>query len=125
MTEAQLPANLLLVHRGLLACIYALLAYFGVISLMAVQGLNLAFPVVWLIHSLPLLIFLPGLLQRRPRTHAWLSFVILLYFIHAVLLAFDPVRRWLGVIEVILCVAIFTLLILFIRQYRDHYQTNI
>lgn len=125
MTASPLPSSLMLIHRSLLASIYALLAYFGVISLMAVQGPNLAFPVVWLIQVFPLLIFLPGLLRQRPRTHAWLSFVILLYFIHAVLVAFDPVRRWLGIIEVLLCVLIFSLLILFIRQYRDHYQTNI
>jgi len=86
-------------------------------------GFSLAMPVIWLLQILPLLIFLPGMLSGRARSHAWLSFVILLYFVHGVLLAFSAERRWLGITEVILCSLLFIGLIVHIRRYRDHYQT--
>jgi len=48
-----------------------------------------------------------------------------LYFMHGVLIAFEPGRFWLGFVEATLCTVIFVLLILFIRQYRDHYQVSL
>ena len=123
--QRQLPASLQRIRQALLGCYAGLLLYFAFSSYLALGGASLAWPVVWLLQTLPLLLFAPGLLQARPRPHAWFSFAILLYFCHAVLVAFDPGRRWLGVIEVLLCSAIFVLLILFIRQYRDHFQEAI
>ncbi len=40
---------------------------------------------VWLFRLLPLLLFLPGLLADRLRSHIWLCLVCLLYFTAAVL----------------------------------------
>jgi len=125
MDTTALPANIANTRLLVLANFYALLLYFGVNSLLSLPGLSLAMPVIWLLQTIPLLIFLPGLLRTRPRIFAWLSFVILLYFMHAVLLAFDPARRWLGVTEALLCTSLFALLVVFIRQYRDHYQVGI
>ena len=88
-------------------------------------GFTLATPVIWLIQTLPLLIFLKGLLQNNLRTYAWMCFVVLLYFTHGVLLAFDPPRRWLGVTEVLLCVIMFVAIILYIRQYREHFKVGL
>lgn len=122
---SQLPPAMRRTHQAILLCYAAMLVYFAVNSLLALGGISLAWPVVWLLQTLPLLLFAPGLIKARPRPHAWLSFAILLYFIHAVLLAFDPARRWLGLIEVLLCVAIFVLLIVFLRQYRAHFQQPI
>ncbi len=45
---------------------------------------------------LPLLLFLPSLLGRRPRGHAWLAFVSLLYFMIGVNVAILPGLGWLG-----------------------------
>lgn len=45
---------------------------------------------------LPLLLFLPSLLGRRPRGHAWLAFVSLLYFMIGVNVAILPGLAWLG-----------------------------
>lgn len=125
MESTTLPANIARTRLLVLANFSALLVYFAVNAVRSLPELSLAMPVIWLLQTLPLLIFLPGLLRTRPRNFAWLSFVILLYFMHAVLLAFDPERRWLGVIEALLCISLFTLLVIFIRQYRNHYQVGI
>lgn len=39
---------------------------------------------------LPLILFLPSILTRRPRGHAWLAFVSLLYFAQGVMVASLP-----------------------------------
>lgn len=45
---------------------------------------------IWLFKVLPLLLFIPGLIQRRHSTSAWLSYVSMLYFVLGVLLTFTP-----------------------------------
>lgn len=120
----EFPTKLTQIRLILIMLYSALLAYFAINSYMAL-GVSPALPVIWLVQTLPLLIFLPGILKGKARTYAWLSFVVLLYFIHGVLLAFDEQRRWLGVIEVTLCVLMFVYLVLFIRNYRDHFQTGV
>lgn len=125
MEHTTLPASIARTHRLVLANFCALLLYFALNTALSLPELSLAMPVIWLLQTLPLLIFLPGLLRQRPRIYAWLSFVILLYFMHAVLLAFDPARRWLGVLEALLCISMFIVLVVFIRQYRQHYQVGI
>ena len=120
----EFPAKLVQIRSLIIVLYSALLVYFAINSYMAL-GLSVALPVIWLLQTLPLLIFLPGLLKGKARTYAWLSFAILLYFIHGVLLAFDEQRRWLGVVEVTLCVLIFVYLVLFIRSYRDYFQTGV
>jgi uncharacterized membrane protein len=52
-------------------------------------------------------------------------FVCLMYLTHGVLVAFDPARQVLGLVEVALCSSMFCFLILFIKQYKDFYQVNI
>ena len=109
----------------MLAACYGLLLNFLVSSLMVLNGLAAATLVIWLVQIIPLAIFLPGLHQRRLRSFAWVSFVILLYFMHGVLVAFDPGRRWFGLIEVSLCTVAFVALIIYIRQYRQYYQVRL
>jgi uncharacterized membrane protein len=71
--------------------------------------------VVWLALSLPLLVFLPALLRRGGvRSHAWLSFVSLLYFAQAVTSLFAGVRP-LNIVELLASVALFTCTLLFVR----------
>ena len=115
------PAKLQKTRQATLALYFALLVYFAINSFMAL-GASAAMPVIWLLQTLPLLIFLPGLVQGKARSYAWMSFVVLLYFVHGVLLAFDAQRRWLGLVEVTLCVLMFICLIVFIRRYRSHFQ---
>lgn len=45
---------------------------------------------IWLFKILPLLLFIPGLIDRRHSTSAWLSYIAMLYFVLAVLLTFTP-----------------------------------
>lgn len=63
--------------------------------------------VIWLIVTVPLLIFLPGLWRARPRTHAWLCFVTLLYFLMAVPNVFIADGRELAVVELVGVVMLF------------------
>lgn len=123
MSESNsLPNSIELLRRSILTAYYALLLYFVVSALLVFGELRIASFAIWIIQVTPLLIFARGLHRAQLRTYGWLSFVILLYFMHGVLIAFEPQRFWLGLVEVLLCVAIFVLLILFIRKYRDHYQ---
>ena len=126
MTSSNtLPPSIELLRKSLLTAYYALLIYFVVSALMVFGELRPASLAIWLIQATPLLIFARGLHYANLRTYGWVSFVILLYFIHGVLIAFQPGQFWLGLVETILCTVIFVLLILFIRQYRDHYQVSL
>lgn len=61
-----------------------------------------------ILFLLPLLLFLPSLLARRPRGHAWLAFVSLLYFMMGVNVAILPGLGWLGWLIVLAALALFT-----------------
>lgn len=71
--------------------------------------------VIWLIHVLPLSAFVKVVWQGKPRGCAWLCFVLLLYFTGAVLAAASPLTRWLGVVECVLIVLLFSSAMLFAR----------
>ncbi len=124
-TDNLPPLALQRLHWAILATYYGLLGCFLLGALAALEGVSAATPVIWLIQSIPLLIFARGLHQQRLRTHAWMSFVVLLYFCNAVLIAFDPQRRWLGLLEVLFTVTLFSALVAYIRLYRNHYQVSI
>jgi len=120
-----LPSSIELLRKSLLAAYYALLIYFVVSALMVFGEFRPASLAIWLIQVTPLLIFARGLHYANLRTYGWVSFVILLYFMHGVLIAFQPGQFLLGLVEALLSTLIFVLLILFIRQYRDHYQVSL
>ena len=117
-----LPQNIQRIHIAILANYYGLLLYFVITGLTVFGEIRLASLVICLIQTIPLLIFATGLHKTRLRTFGWLCFVVLLYFIHGVLVAFQPQRLWVGLIEVTLSTTLFVLLIVFIRQYKQHYQ---
>jgi uncharacterized membrane protein len=126
MTSSNtLPPPIELLRKSVLAAYYALLAYFVVSAAMVFGEFRPASLVIWIIQVTPLLIFARGLHYANLRTYGWVSFVILLYFMHGVLIAFQPGQFWLGLVEASLSTVIFVLLILFIRQYRDHYQVSL
>ena len=62
-----------------------------------------------LFHIIPLLLFLPGILKRKPRSYIWLCFFILLYFCEGVVSAFllPTIQGWLGLAESLLITALF------------------
>lgn len=71
--------------------------------------------VIWLVHLLPLAAFAPVVIKGSPRGHAWLCFVLLIYFLEAVLAALVEPTRGLGLMEVLLLVLLFTSAMLYAR----------
>ena len=118
-----LPSSIELLRKSLLTAYYALLIYFVVSALMVFGEFRPASLAIWLIQVTPLLIFARGLHYANLRTYGWVSFVILLYFAHGVLIAFQPGQFWHGVVEALLCTVIFVLLILFINGLDGLAQT--
>ncbi len=121
----HLPKQIALARLTVLSCYCLLIVYFGVFNIFAFGELNLAAVFIWLLQTIPLMIFARGLFLTHLRTYGWLCFVVLLYFTHAVLVAFDPSRRFLGIAEVLLCTVLFVALVIFIRGFKTHFQVNI
>lgn len=72
-----------------------------------------------LVRALPLVLFLPSILTRRPRGHAWLAFVSLLYIAQGAMLTRLPGQAWLGWLEVLAAMALFFASALYAR-WRSH-----
>ncbi|WP_419810993.1 DUF2069 domain-containing protein [Bacterioplanoides sp.] len=70
---------------------------------------------IWLFKILPLLLFVPGFFSRSHKSAAWLSYVSMLYFILAVLLAFTPGASLWGWSMVFSTIALFISSMLFTR----------
>lgn len=70
--------------------------------------------VIWLLHMLPLLLFVAGLLRQNVRTYVWLCFVMLGYFLLAVQSIF-ACQSLLGAIELALIVVLFNAAMLYVR----------
>ncbi len=125
MTDHNTPPALIdLSHRAVVYLYAALLLTFTAYGFTQIPNGNLtAIIVLWLIKVLPLLIFLPGLLRRKLRTYAWLSFVVLLYFIQGVQTAFTEDARLYGIIVSGLLSLLFCALVIYIRAFRGYYKT--
>ncbi|MBB3229885.1 DUF2069 domain-containing protein [Halomonas stenophila] len=93
--------------RKLVVASYALLLMLMVYRGLAIDSDNSAVgPLVAFV--LPLLLFLPSILARRARGHAWLAFVSLLYFTQGVMVATLPGQAPRGIIEALVSLALFT-----------------
>jgi uncharacterized membrane protein len=100
----------------------ALTGYFGLLALLLLWNAWLApsrhFPVamVLIVMLVPLLLPLRGLLHGRPYTHAWTSFLSLLYFTHGVVEAYsNPAERHYAVLETLFSVALFLGAIFYVK----------
>ena len=102
-------------YRCIVGSYYALLCLFLINSLTALDQFSLAIPVIWLLQSAPLLGFARAIRRKNAQQLIWLSLVVLLYFMHGVLVAFDPVRRIAGAAELGLSVLLFCGLLLYLR----------
>lgn len=61
-----------------------------------------------LIYILPLLLPLPGIVKGKPYTHAWASFIVLLYLLHGITVIYaEPSQMYYAIIELVLAVAMF------------------
>ncbi len=110
--------RLVLAHRIILICYYGLLALFLFISLTALDSFSVATPVIWLLQSLPLLIFIGAVHGGKTNQLIWFSLVVLLYFMHGVLVAFDSARMANGLVEVGLSTILFCTLMLYLKLAR-------
>lgn len=117
------PTTLVIARKAVIYSYSTLLGLFTVDSLMTLLAgaPGLVVLTLWLIRTVPLLIFLPGLKRKTPRAAAWLCFVILLYFTHAVTVAFVPGELLYGVVYALICTALFSALIAWIRLMRKHH----
>lgn len=71
--------------------------------------------VVLTIVLVPLLILAPSVLLGHARGHAWLCFVVNIYFIQGVLAAFDPARALYGWVEAVISLLLFCSALLYTR----------
>ena len=72
----------------------------------------------WLVLKvLPLCVPLAGLLKRRMYTYRWVSLLVWLYFTEGVVRAWSeqPPGRYLALVEVVLCLALFVACALHVR----------
>jgi uncharacterized membrane protein len=103
------------------ARIIALCGYFGLLLLLPLwygwlspSQLSLGLVLGFLL--IPLLFPLRGLLQGRPYTYAWTSFLALFYLIHAVVeLYSSPQDRYLALLELILSLALYVGCVIYAR----------
>ncbi|ERS90020.1 DUF2069 domain-containing protein [Halomonas sp. PBN3] len=86
-------------------------SYGVLLALMVYRGLQIEgdsgplIPIVAFV--LPLVLFLPSLIGRRPRGHAWLAFVSLLYFSQGVMVATLPGQGLRGTLEALVSLFLF------------------
>lgn len=111
----QTPIVLNLSYKCIVGSYYALLMLFLINGLTALEKFSLAVPVIWLLQSAPLLGFERAIRKKNAQHFIWLSLVVLLYFMHGVLVAFDPVRRIAGFAELGLSILLFSALLSYLR----------
>lgn len=79
---------------------------------------------VWfVIQVLPLLLPLPGTLLRNLRSTFILCLVSTLYFVHGVLVVFDPSLRVFGAFEIFFALALCGTTTMLVRTIREDPQT--
>jgi uncharacterized membrane protein len=122
MPKLDLPGPIRFWRAVVLFAFYSLLIQFAASSFNMTVKVGATTIVFWFIQTIPLLIFIPSLHRNYLRAYAWLCFVVLIYFIHGVLTAFNPERQLLGLIETLVCTVLFVALVIYIRKYRTHYQ---
>ena len=102
-------------QRATLVCLLGLLVVIAIDTLIAPSHERAPNVVMWLVFSLPLLIFVPGVWRRGIYSFAWLSFVSLLYFAQSVTALFVPWRRPLDVVHLVLSISLFVFALLAVR----------
>ncbi len=116
-----LPALEWLQPRVRLVRVISLASYVALLLLVGIwNGLfaDLHGARTWVVLSIllvPLLIVAPGVLLGQARAHAWLCFVVNLYFIRGVLAAFDPARSLYGWAEASISLVLFCSALLYTR----------
>lgn len=101
----------------------AQLSYFALLALLVIWAIWLYPPqtvsieVVLLAWLLPLLFALPGVLQKKLYTFAWLQFVNVIYFCHSAwYMTSDSNEFWLAILEMLIVLSNFTCAVMAIRK---------
>lgn len=71
--------------------------------------------IIWLAVVLPLLIFLPGMLQDQLRSYIWLCFVLLLYFMRLVVALFETPGSPTAITGMVAVVILFIAAMMYVR----------
>lgn len=121
-SSPAIPAVVTQSRKAVLAFYFGILGLFTADAILTLfRGAPLGVAIfLWLFRLLPFLIFLPGLRRNNLRTYAWLSFVVLMFFTHAVVTAFVPGELFYGLIYSFLCVGLFCALLMYIRMAKKH-----
>ena len=116
------PASVNLARQATLISYFGLLGLFtGKAIVNVMSGMPAAVAIfLWLVGVLPLSIFIPGLRRNNLRTYAWMCFMILMYFLHAVTLAFTTGSLFYGLVYTLLCTALFCAAVSYIKLAKKH-----
>jgi uncharacterized membrane protein len=116
------PASVNLARQGVLISYFGLLGLFtGKAIVNMVNGMPASVAIfLWLVGVLPLSIFIPGLRKNTLRTYAWLCFMILMYFLHAVTLAFSTGSLVYGLVYTLLCTLLFCTAVTYIKLAKKY-----
>lgn len=71
--------------------------------------------IIWLAVVLPLVIFLPGMLQDQLRSYIWLCFVLLLYFMRLVVALFEAPDSPMAITGMVAVVILFISAMMYVR----------
>ncbi|RLU01521.1 DUF2069 domain-containing protein [Ketobacter sp.] len=99
---------------GLLAALLLLFVAWRVIFIPVEHWIT-----ILLIHMIPLILFIPGMLARKPKVFIWFCFVILLYFCQGVMSSFalPTILGVMGLLETILTIGAFCAAMMAARYY--------
>jgi uncharacterized membrane protein len=112
--------NALKIARANTCVSYAALIVFIIIDLVLnTPAVRLASLVAIALFKLALLVPVVGIILGDTRAHAWLCFIVLIYFINGVLRASTPDQFWWGMIEIFLCVEVFISAMLYVKWKKN------
>ncbi|VXC67546.1 Uncharacterized membrane protein [Pseudomonas sp. 8Z] len=129
-TQKPLPSLQWLEPRMKLSRSLSLFSFIALVALLLIW--NLAFAdlhgarigVVLAIQLIPLALLAPGLIMGSARAHAWICFVVNIYFIQGVLAAIDPQRALFGALEAVISLGLFCCALLYTR-WRFQYDRKL
>ena len=104
-----------LAHRLVFGSYTLLLLLFTYMTIVAPPMGREANYVIWLMHILPLILFLPGMLRANTRLLIYLCFVLLFYFMLSVANMFMPEYGWYPWLETVLIVVLFVSAMMYSR----------
>ncbi len=113
MTEV-LDSRVRITHWLCRALLLVLIGAIALWTMMVTQTL-LGGIVITLIKVFPLLCFIPAVFRGHPRTHAWLCFVLLVYFCFSVIYILSPNQQTMALLQSGLTLMLFTCAMLFAR----------